>query len=488
MTRRLDFSNFQPSAALAEEAAKTVEAVIPTVGSGLWGGSLGSEFTGDELAGLPDYRRYLENRLDLKDGVTSAALVDWSALRDTCDLLEGSRALDPFVGLANLAAVVGAVIFHDRVVVIDADDMVNRANRVLGLDGVIRGIELADQGPGHRLRLILDRHYSWAWHELGRASKDKVPWIQWLQESWQQLLPGATFPDHASREIERVLGYNTSPMRASYMEILFGIKEGLWVQSNETNELILDNDVRALVYERFAQSLDTALSDAPGRPSIVYVGGCLRSPMLLTRARWADECLKETTQPEAFLQRVWAERWASDRRDVQLPFWMTAVIASARSVDEVADRVRTLRRSTKRTRQRRGELCESLRRGEPAANRELFQALAADLEGLTADWEQAAEVALEVGTATLQVAAPGTPAEIVKPALKGATIMGDDWLRSVALRLFRPRVYAVYQMAASARELTDVLGASSRLFNFEQAYAAQPIDFMHRLGKIAWMA
>jgi len=43
-------------------------------------------------------------------------------------------------------------------------------------------------------------------------------------------------------------------------------------------------------------------------------------------------------------------------------------------------------------------------------------------------------------------------------------------------------------MAADARELTDVLGASSRLFDFEQAYAAQPVDFMRRLGQIAWIS
>lgn len=97
-------------------------------------------------------------------------------------------------------------------------------------------------------------------------------------------------------------------------------------------------------------------------------------------------------------------------------------------------------------------------------------------------------MALEVSTAVLQAAAPGTPAEIVEPALKGATVMGDGWSRTLALRMFRPRVYAVYRMAADAKELTDVLGASSRLFDFKTAYAAQPVHFMQRLGKIAWVA
>jgi hypothetical protein len=366
--------------------------------------------------------------------------------------------------------------------------MAERANTAFGLDAVIHGIELADHGPGRRLRFILDEHYSWAWHEVGKASSAGLKWIGWLADAWQQVLPGTRFPSHESRAIEAALGYNTSPERESFKEILFGIDQGTWALSERTDDLILDNDIRALVYEGFAQSLDTALSDAPGRPSIVYVGGCLRSPMLFARARWADECLKETTQPEAFLQRAWRDHWTGDRRGVRLPFWMTAVIGSARSISEVADRARTLRRSTKRARRRRAELCESLRRGEPAANRALFQALAADLEGLTADWENAAGAVLDVGTTALEAAAPGVPTELLSPALKAATVMGDGWLRTIALRLFRPRVYAIYRMAVDAGQLTDILGASSRLFQFETAYASQPVDFMRRLGKVAWVA
>jgi len=488
MNERMRFDEFEPSTASEEEAANKVETAIRNTGSGLWGRR--SESVRAELEELPDYRRYLGQRLGLMNDVASIALVDWSALRDTCALLEGEPGgiPDPFVALANLAAVTGSVIFHDRVVVIDAYDMANRANSALGLDGVIRGIELDDQGPGRRLQYIFDDHYSWAWHELDRASGDGIPWVRWLKEYWQKLLPWANLPDHASREFERVLGYNTSPDNQSYKQLLFSIEKGSWIPSTRTDELILDNDIRALVYERFAQSLDTALSDDPRRPSVVYVGGCFRSPMLRARARWADECLKETTQPEAFLQREWARRWNSDRRDIKLPFWMAAVIASARSIDEVADRVQKLRSSTVRTRRRRAELCESLRRGEPEANRKLFQALATDLEGLTAGWGQIAGGTLAVGATALQAVAPGVPAEIATSALEGAAVRNPDWLRSLALRLFRPRVYSVYRMAADAKELTDILGASSRLFDFDRAYAEKPVDFMRRLGEIAWVA
>jgi hypothetical protein len=490
VTKRIDFNRFEPSTVSAEELAKIVEAVVPTAGSVLWGGPVSEEVNPADLAELPAYRQYLEQRFGLDDSVASVALVDWSALRDTCRLLEGrsSDVRDPFVALANLAAVAGAVIFYDRVVVLDKDDMATHANGILGLDEVVRGVELAREGPGRRLKLILDDHFSWALRELDSATHYGVPWIQWLGESWQQLLPGTTFPGHTELAFDGSVGYNLSPMRESYKEVLFGVDKGSWVRSDMTDELILDNDIRALTYERFAQSLNTALCEAPGRPSIVYVGGCLRSPMLLARARWADESLKETRQPETFLQREWTKRWAVDRRDVHLPFWMTAVIASARSKEEVADRLRTLRRSTKRMRRRRGELCESLWRGEPVANRALFEALAADHDGLTADWARIAGTALNLGSALLQVAAPGPYAEIVNPAVRAAAVMGDGWLQKLALRLFRPRVYAIYRMAADAKELTDVVGTSSRLFDFERAYAEQPIDFMRRLGKISWVA
>ncbi|MEU7060458.1 hypothetical protein [Streptomyces sp. NPDC046197] len=466
-----------------------MDAVVSSVGAGLWGAPNNEELRADEIAQLPEYRYYLEQSLEPR-GVASIALVDWSALRDACELLEADLGpiRDPFIALANLSVVVGAVIFHDRLVVLDYGDMAARANRLLGIDGLVRSLQLAEEGPGLRLRLVLDEHYSWAWHELGGATEGGAPWMGWLRDAWTELLPRAGFPNHASEAIEAELGYNTSPQRESFKEALFGIERGSWVRGESTDALILDNDIRALIYERFAQSLDTALAQDQTSPSVTYVGGCLRSPMLLARARWADESLKVTTQPEAFLQRVWAQQWSEDRRDVRLPFWMTAVLASSTSLSEVADRVRTLRRTARRVRRRRGELAECLRRGEPSATQQLLQALAADLGGLTADWEAIAGAALEVGAIAVQTVAPAMPKELVKPALAGAKVMGDGWLRALALRLFRPRAYAVYRMAADARELTDVLGTASRLFQFPQAYAAQPVDFMRRLGRVAWIA
>lgn len=489
MSGRPDFSKFTPSTEPQQAAARTVDAVVSSVGSGLWGAPNNEDLLAKEMGQLPEYRRYLEERLEPR-GVGSMALVDWSALRDACTLLEGDldTVLDPFVALANLSAVAGAVIFHDRIVVLDAHDMAARANRLLGLDGVVRGLRIADDGPGLRLRLVLDRHYTWAWHELGAATDDAAPWMGWLRDAWAELLPDVGFPNHARRTIEAELGYNTSPQRESYKEALFGIDSGSWVLGGSTDAMILDNDIRGLIYERFAQTLDTALATDQAGPSVTYVGGCLRSPMLLARARWADESLKVTRQPEAFLQRAWAQQWSADRRDVRLPFWMTAIVASSTSPREVADRIRALRRTARRDRARRGELAESLRRGERSATQQLFQALAADLEGLTADWERLAGAALEVGAVEVQAAAPGVPAELVKPALCGAKIMGEEWLRRLALRLFRPRAYAVYRMGDGARELTDVLGTASRVFGFPQAYAAQPVDFMKRLGRVAWIA
>ncbi len=489
MNGRPDFSKFTPSTVPQEAAARTVDAVVSSVGSGLWGAPNNEDLLTTEMGELPAYRRYLEERLEPR-GVTSIALVDWSALRDACNLLEGDldTVVDPFVAVANLSAVAGAVIFHDRIVVLDAQDVAARANRLLGLDRVIRGLRIADDGPGFRLRLVLDAHYSWAWHELGAATDSGAPWIDWLRDAWAELLPGVGFPDHARRTIEAELGYNTSPQRESYKEALFGVDRGSWVLGGSTDAMILDNDIRGLIYERFAQTLDTALATNRGGPSVTYVGGCLRSPILLARARWADESLRVTTQPEAFLQRAWAQQWSADRREVRLPFWMTAIVASSTRPSEVADRIRSLRRTAKTARARRGELTESLRRGDASANHQLFQALAADLEGLTARWEGLAGAALEVGTVALQAAAPGVPTELVKPALSGATVMGEGWLRRLALKLFRPRAYAVYQMGADAREVTDVLGTASRVFGFPQAYAAQPVDFMKRLGRVAWIA
>jgi len=153
--------------------------------------------------------------------------------------------------------------------------------------------------------------------QLGHAT-----WLATLKQEWARLLPGVEFPHHTLGSHENTtLGYSTSPARPT--PVVFENAALKWSErpAMDLQVLVLDNDIRALFYEIFAKQLQAILSDSRDaeRLTVRYIGGCLRSPMLLTRARMF---LGRFTAAEAILQQDW-QAVAARTFPVRLPFWGT---------------------------------------------------------------------------------------------------------------------------------------------------------------------
>jgi hypothetical protein len=58
-----------------------------------------------------------------------------------CLFREPHSIVDPFLAIADLAAVVGAIIFYDSLLVLDFAGIARRSNELLDLDGIVRGID-----------------------------------------------------------------------------------------------------------------------------------------------------------------------------------------------------------------------------------------------------------------------------------------------------------------------------------------------------------
>ena len=83
---------------------------------------------------------------DMRGRYTSLALIDWDTLNTACGLFEDPRALtDPFIALDALSTVITALVFYDRVIVINYSSIVKRADDV-GFGDAIVG--LPPPGPG----------------------------------------------------------------------------------------------------------------------------------------------------------------------------------------------------------------------------------------------------------------------------------------------------------------------------------------------------
>ena len=87
-------------------------------------------------------------------GPASVAIVDRTALWRTTRLVSGDLGSnDPFIVVADMATIFGAVIFDDRVVVFGDEEIVDiaaRANALLGRDDVIRPISFNPDPDGEQ--------------------------------------------------------------------------------------------------------------------------------------------------------------------------------------------------------------------------------------------------------------------------------------------------------------------------------------------------
>ncbi len=490
--KRLDISSFRPSDNWKRAEGREIETGVHTFGGGLWGPPNSPDERGPGLARAIELAPYVRLRLGVgHTDVRSVALVDWSALNRTCALLGSDASLqDPFVSLADFSSILAACVFYDRVVVLDQTGTLDRrANEAMGLDGVV--VSLRPDAGDSAMAFLLDHHYSWSWHYFDRATKSGSQWLTWLQEFWAELLPGVSFPQHAAAAFEGELGYNTSPQRESWIDVVFRSPHDEWLLApHDSDRLILDNDIRALVYERLAQTFDSMLGDGAG--SVRYVGGCLRSPLLLARAKDAEARLLDAPAVEDWLLEQWVARYRSVGGTVRLPFWAGAVLARSKGDRRaLPDEIARCRRQAARLRKRKAELEAALRAADESGLRELESAVRGELEYL-ADWvegtvEIGAGAVSAVAVAALQTHAPGVPTEVMEPAKKAASVMGGSaWLKGLALRLFRPHVSFVFELARDGA-LRDALRVAAPVFGLGGRVATQPEEFLTRLGRTRWI-
>ena len=493
MTERLDLSGFSPrlDRSPGTGEARLLERSVEATGGNLWATNPEEDYKADHIGELPDLCRALRQQTGITAGkCNSVALIDWTSLRHAQALLdpEGRRLPDPFTALADFGAVIAAVLFHDRIVVIpDATD----ANSDLGLDDVIRPIPIDLPGaPENRMRELLEAHYRWAIAELDWAatSEPQPAWMTELEDTWRNLLPGILIPTHALEAgYEQLLGYNASPDRQCYLSVTFQEDPARWVPSNLLPEAILDNDIRALFYERLSATLQAAFRDGTFMPEVRYIGGCLRSPMLLARAKAEEASLLPGATPENWLQKTWRDLYHAKGRTVLAPFWLQAVLASSRNREDIPAVLGSLRRSGSSYRRHRAELAEAVIIGDERELSKLVEALAGDLASLTKNASEATGAALDLATATLKVAAPVVPTELIKA---GARAAGGQtgWLSKLGIRLFRPRLWFLINLAAKADRGRETIRHAARLFGFAGKDATEPVEFLTHLGHTTWIA
>ncbi len=281
---------------------------------------------------------------------------------------------DPFVALADFSNILNACIFYDRVVFIDNGQLADDINNAMNLDEVFVPLSLGHDRWSPLAR-TLNSHYQWALHYFDYSTWKNAGWLTWLEEFWRHLLPGINFPEHSVTNFESRLSYNASPMRESWIDVICRVPQSLdaWVVGNrtaddwidgkirplDTKKIILDNDIRALAYDRLAQTLDAMVGKESGFFTR-YVGRCLRSPLQLARAKDADVRLTSSPPLEKWLLDEWVSKYPANQKldqAVRLPFWAGAIFARCRGdAHALPEEIAKCRRQATKFQQRRAVL------------------------------------------------------------------------------------------------------------------------------------
>jgi hypothetical protein len=420
---------------------------------------------------------------------SSVAVVDRTSLWRATRLLSGERGSgDPFIALADLATVLGAAIFDDRIVVLGDEEIIEiatSANELLGLDDVIRPILSSPNPSAHpdemALSLLAEQFVGSAVMELADAYGRDANWIGWLRRSWKELLPGLSdFPAYDQGRLWNVADkYKEQPWD---VYDLFNVMGGEWQFSfDDPSELILDNDVRGLFYERFVQCLSVMLTEAGAGPAVHYAGGCLRSPMLLTRAEFARTASRDPTTPSGWLQQRWTVLESAGvlgsggANPIVLPFWADAVIAECRHPEDFKQVVKRYRDKAAAFRRRRGSIDLAMQEGDENKLRQLIGALRGDVPSAPSD---IGAILGKGGEVALTIAGSSAP---------GVAGVAEVAAKLLPPYLFRPHLRLLMRLGKNAHSLTRPLHRTLKIFNYAQARDTDPSHFLQRLGRIAWL-
>jgi hypothetical protein len=436
-----------------------------------------------------------------KSSIRSAAIVDWTAVRNSCLLIEGvdasdleSLRLDPFLAFADLAATIGAVVFYDRVLVLGDGDLAWRANRAFGLgrEMPVVGIQDALTKSWDFGRLLTDSFRS-SLICLDSAEMQRLPWLDWLRSSWERLLPDVAFPPHTADNYYTELGYDKtqyygsgSYTRESLLELFQTAGESWRLRKDNLGKIVLDNDVRALFYEYLSSSLTRAFSASSNPLTVSYIGGCLRSPLLLARARYAEASLNDATRVEGWLYEKWRELYVSANADLRMPFWLSAAVASSSDRSALSRSIGELRTSAKSLRKTRTKLDERLRVGDRKAVRELTDALRGDARAAIGPSDTVADLTSEAVSAASGVFLPAVPADLAGRAISAG--LQSSKLREWSLQLFRPHLGFIVRTRTKAMSQDRTLQKAAKLFDWPRRVATEPKEFLGRLSDAAWIA
>ena len=262
-------------------------------------------------ADLPSLGYYVREQL-AGDGspVATVALLDWTTVNHVHRLINGDRdGIDPFVALADLNALLAAVLFYDRVMVVDGDGVYEDVGEELGVADVLYSLSTrgGPQTPWN-VSVLTDSCESCfqdAAANMANLRPDSPLKVE-LDNAWTELLPAAELPEDRD---PNAIHWTGSPGRPVLFRQLFGPTD-LWGDPRFTKRLIVDNDIRALTYENVASVLTGALAtDELVGPNVRYVGGVLRSPMQrAARAMWRRSWDRRGGLP---LETALNERWAA---------------------------------------------------------------------------------------------------------------------------------------------------------------------------------
>jgi hypothetical protein len=441
----------------------------------------------------------MRGQLDLpRRAAGSFALVDRTSLYRTSKLLQGDGVpIDPFLGLADLGTVVGALLFDDTVVVLGDHEtaaLASFASELLGLEEPIRALSFDPDIEGDpnitgslsdaetTLASLVDSLVGRAKGELDSASAANAPWMGRLRAHWESLLPGLNrFPPHHGEFLHAVAEKYDGQTFDGYD--LFNVEGDAWAFSSyDLDEIIVDNDLRALFYEQLCASLQLLLDESGRRPLFRYAGGCLRAPMQLARAGYARDLNADNRSGEAWLQEQWIALESRRGEPLRLPFWLEAVLARCDQRSDFGPAVADIRRAARGFRARRGEITKALRYGETAELEKLEFALRGDVRNLTASMTGGLRLALAPVNAAIRVFLPAAASETV-------SALGDSAVAPLAARMVRPDLRAILQVSEGARRYQRPLRRAAELFAWPRAELGEEArHFVEGLGTVAWIA
>ena len=442
---------------------------------------------------LPDFPALGEHLHGLFAGnsarYSTVALLDWTTIRHVHALMTADTGvLDMFVAVADLNTLLAAALFYDRAVVIDDAQYAVEVAELLGITDVL--VPLASSsGPKTSwgspvLSEAFNSSFQQSAADLANQRPDSTMTVE-LNKAWKELLPDVQLP--SSRDVNDV-NWSLSAAHPALFRQLFhpGI---MW--SRDDNDLVIENDVRAMTYENVAALLTGALAtDALIGPNVRYLGGVLRAPMQRAiRARWRDAWDRRGgLLVETALNERWAHHIGNSRISPAFPFWLSAVLNGCETRADLAKELPRWRKRTKQLRQRRAQIERLIMDGNLTAAEPYEEAITGAVESLTEAKAAAAAASVATTVAKTGLAVTGIAPFVTDAA--GALLDSEvskllqprtTWL----IRVTRPRLWFLAKANASASQMTQPTYRLKELFELPNAPQGA-LGFLARANSLDW--